>query len=183
MRCDLCHRETPSVPAPFGELQLCESCARGNIEHSLRPLGAHIESEQVLVVRSLSETVPEFRVRAYVPGLREREASMVRRGLAGRVAGIFLPGARTGDAVFDDNVRARSKDMRWLGRLLESDAVQTAVIEAALRDEGEIRIREQRIFATCVGELDVAEMGDMKRAVGVIARGMAMLEDAWPTLR
>lgn len=180
MNCSLCRQESPLALTPFGELQLCSSCIRGNLSVSLKPMGVTLGATQSTVVFGRNDNAQRLEVNGHMSGLKGQRASFSRLSFLTKIIDPFSPRIKTGDDIYDDHVRGRGHS-GWLARLLESDAVRSACIEITVQENSVIEIEGNHVRAEATGvHLGGDDLNEMARGVGVILREMARIEERWP---
>ncbi|MFT5356025.1 MAG: hypothetical protein ACI9KE_003247 [Polyangiales bacterium] len=181
MTCSLCLQATQLALTPFGELQLCPSCVRGNLGNSLKPIGVTLTATQTTVVFGRNDNAQRLEVNGHMSGLTGQRARFSRLSLLTKLIDPFSPRAKTGDDIYDAHVRGRGRHPAWVARLLESDAVRSACIEITVQEESFIKIEGDHVRAEATGDhLGGDELNEMARGVGVILREMARMEERWP---
>ncbi len=113
-------------------------------------------------------------------GVQGGAASFVRLTLVGKMLEVFSRRAVGNDDIYDAHVRGTGKPIRWVERLVESDAVRTGCLEVTSKGDAFLDIEGNSIHARALGRhLDGNDLSEMTRAVAVVLRQMALLEQRW----
>lgn len=177
----LCLQVSQLAPTPFGELQLCPSCVRGNLGVSLKSVGITLGATQSTVVFGRNDNAQRLEVNGHMSGVNGQNASFARLSFLTKLIDPFSPRIKTGDDIYDDHVRGRGAHSAWVARLLESDAVRSACIEITVQENSLIKIEGNHVRAEATGvHLGGDDLNEMARGVGVILREMACIEERWP---